>query len=74
MSRTWTLEQLTGFLRRAGVCLECGSRDQVVEDKCVRCIIAEDVRVNWPPIQAEMDEREARENFIPVQDGVREEL
>lgn len=40
---------------------------------CLERIIAEDVKTNWPRIEAEQ-EREVRAHFIPVQDGVRETI
>jgi hypothetical protein len=47
---SWTLERMTGFLKRAGICLECGSR-HTYKGQCLDCIIAEDKRVNWPKLE-----------------------
>jgi hypothetical protein len=67
MSRTWTLEQLTGFLKHAGVNPDgYGERigetpaehvKRVLDTTEIQRIVEEDKRVNWPRIQAEMDRR-----------------
>ena len=56
MKRTWTLEQMTGFLKRAGVCLVCTSRN-TYKGECLDCIIAEDKRVNWSRIEEQRNVR-----------------
>lgn len=51
VNRPWTLEQMTAFLRRAGVCPDCGGRN-VTAGACVDCAVREDVANNWPRIRA----------------------
>ena len=70
MTRTWTIEQLTGFLRRANINPDgygeriSETREEHVarilrdsEQAEITRIIEEDKRDNWPAIQAEMDRR-----------------
>jgi len=47
-----SLEWMTDLLKRAGICLTCGSRN-TYNGHCLDCIVAEDKRVNWPRIEAE---------------------
>lgn len=78
----WTIERMTAFLKRAGVDPDgYGNRPgetpaehvkRVLDTAEIQRIVDRDKRENWPAIQAEMDEREVRASFIPVQDGVRE--
>ena len=51
----WTVERMTAFLKRAGVCLTCTGRN-VYNGQCLDCIVVEDKRVNWPRIEAERKE------------------
>jgi len=46
-SSAWTFEKMTGLLKRAGVCLECGSR-HLYHGECLDCIIREDKATRWP--------------------------
>ena len=55
----WSLERMTAFLKRAGVCLECGSRN-TFNGECIDCIIREDKATRWPMIQAELDAKARR--------------
>lgn len=79
----WTLEQLTGALKRAGINPD-GHGERIGEtreehvrrilDQCdIAVAVEHDKRVNWPRIEAEQ-EAAIVAGFIPVQDGVREEL
>ena len=45
-----TLERMTALLKRAGICLTCGSRN-TYHGQCLDCIIVEDKRVTWPRIE-----------------------
>ena len=77
-----TLEQITGYLKRAGVNPDgYGERPGETREEHVKrildnaeiCTIVEyDKRVVWPRIEAQVEQEYLA--FVPTQDGVREEL